>query len=505
MSGWFRRKRVDELIERNDALIRDIENLKGERDRIEKERDRLEKELGRYEKEVGRLRNGQERLRKEIERLRQELEQAHRTAKRQAAPFSKGEPKADPKRSGRKAGAAYGRKGHRTIPSHVDEEVTVPMPRHCPGCGGRGEGDGWIDQYQTEIIRKAHVTRFRIQVGHCRECGRRLQGRHPRQSSDAHGAAASQLGPEAIALAAVLNKELGLSVGKTAAVLEKGFGLSVTRGGVCQALSRLGTRCEPTYDHLVESLQLEPSVTADETGWKVGGRLWWLWAFASDQLTVYAILNGRGYEEATRILNPDFDGFLVRDGWIVYRRFDAAFHQSCQAHIIRRCSEMEKSASSDGTLFPAAVKGLLQAGLDLRDRHDKGEVSAHGLAVATGKLEADLDRLLQQNHRLPEDQRLAKHLDREFSHLFTYLKCPGLEATNFRGEQAIRPAVVARKVWGGNRTPQGAHTQEILISTIRTSNQQHLDSIPMLAGLIRSQKPYVLDLFSSPAPPQEPQ
>ncbi len=145
-------------------------------------------------------------------------------------------------------------------------------------------------------------------------------------------------------------------------MLEKGVGLSVTRGGLCQALSRLGARCEPTYAHLVESLQQEPSVIADETGWKVGG---WLWAFASDQLTVYAILNGRGYEEATKILNPDFDGFLVRDGLVVYLRFEAAIHQSCQAHLIRRCSEMEKSASSGGALFPVAVKGILQAGLDL--------------------------------------------------------------------------------------------------------------------------------------------
>jgi hypothetical protein len=36
------------------------------------------------------------------------------------------------------------------------------------------------------------------------------------------------------------------------------------------------------------------------------------------------------------------------------------------------------------------------------------------------------------------------------------LYCPGLEATNWRAEQAIRPIVVARKVWGRNRTPCGA-------------------------------------------------
>ena len=45
-------------------------------------------------------------------------------------------------------------------------------------------------------------------------CGRRVQGRHPLQTSDALGAAAVQLGPDAVATAAVLNKQLGLSFRK---------------------------------------------------------------------------------------------------------------------------------------------------------------------------------------------------------------------------------------------------------------------------------------------------
>jgi transposase len=47
---------------------------------------------------------------------------------------------------------------------------------------------------------------------------------------------------------------------------------------------------------------------------------------------------------------------------------------------------------------------------------------------------------------------LTNHLLRERDALFTFLNRPGLEATNWRAEQAFRPMVVARKVWGGNRT-----------------------------------------------------
>jgi len=84
------------------------------------------------------------------------------------------------------------------------------------------------------------------------------------------------------------------------------------------------------------------------------------------------------------------------------------------------------------------------------------------LAVACGQLEARMDRVLQRHYRTPANRRLANHLIRERDAMFTFLYCPGLEATNYRAEQAIRPMVVTRKVWGGNRTPPGAHTQSVV-------------------------------------------
>ena len=120
--------------------------------------------------------------------------------------------------------------------------------------------------------------------------------------------------------------------------------------------------------------------------------------------------------------------------------------------------------------------------------------------MATGRLEARLDRLLDKRYRLPENERLAKHLDHEFDYLFSYLRCPGLEATNWRGEQAIRPAVVTRKVWGGNRNENGARTQEVLTSVLRTAHQRKVDPVPLLADLVRSPYPYVLHLPRTPAP-----
>jgi hypothetical protein len=51
------------------------------------------------------------------------------------------------------------------------------------------------------------VRRFDIAVGCCGDCGRRVQGRHRLQTSDAVGVGAVQRGPEALALAAIVNKQ----------------------------------------------------------------------------------------------------------------------------------------------------------------------------------------------------------------------------------------------------------------------------------------------------------
>jgi len=473
-------KRIEELEQENAKLRREIEELRHDRERLEKEK---------------------ERLRQERDHLKEELELARRAAKRQAAPFSKGEPKAGPKPPGRKGGANYGPKVHRGIPLKVDEEFQALLPETSPCCGAEIDNRRVEDQYQTEIVRQTRVRRFRVHIGHCVACGARVQGRHPLQTSDALGAAASQLGPEALSLATLLNKELGIPFGKSTVVLEKGFGLKVTPSGLCQALARIGKKCEPTYDALVQHVRGSLSVTMDESGWRVGAHSWWLFDAVTPDIAVYGIFPGRRYAEAAIILGEDFCGFLIRDGNRIYLGFKSAYHQSCNGHIINRCNRMIEGASVAAAAFPMKVKGLLQQGLDLRDRFAAGEISRHGLDVATGRLEAQLDRLLDRPYRLEENRRLANHLDREFDYLFTYLKCPGLEATNFRAEQAIRPAAVIRKVWGGNRTLNGAHTQQILMSVLRSSRQQGRDPVPLLTELQRSPRPYVLDIAPIRPPP----
>jgi len=452
------------------------------------------RELDQAEQQIHRQQREIERLKQEVERLRKELEAALRASKRQAAPHSRGAPKRNPKRPGRKAGRRYGRQACRPIPARVDERIAVPLPECCPHCGGEVESKSCETQYQEEIVRRTVVRRFDITVGRCRECQRRVQGRHPLQTSDAVGVGSVQLGPEALTLAAILNKQMGLSLGHTQQVLSYGFGLEVSRGGLYRALARMARRAEPTYDGLVETARQAPVNGMDETGWKVGGRLQWLHVAVSAQVTVYAILPGRGYEQSVMILGAAYDGFLIHDGWAPYYRFRFAFHQSCLAHLLKRCREMAQIGSLAARAFPRAVEHLLQSGLELRDRQERGEISSHGMKTATGKLEAKLDRILETRRRNPANRRLARHLEHEQLWLFTFLHCFGLDATNNAAERAIRGMVIARKVWGGSRTWEGARTHQILASVLRTCWQQGKDAFTRCVKLLRAPRTVILDI-----------
>lgn len=444
-----------------------------------------------------------ETLRNQNVQLRASLVEAQRAAKRQAAPFSKGAPKPNPKPPGRKRGPNYGKKSRRPIPDRFDESYEASIGR-CPRCGSTNVDEtSVVDQYEEDIpVVRPRVRRFRVHIGQCRDCDARVQGRHRLQTSDAIGAAGVHLGPRARTLAADLSKHVGTSLGKVRAILRTTFSLSVSRGGLSQTLDRVGNTLAPTYDAFIEQVQHSSVVAADETGWRVGGQLRWLWAFVTPQVTVYRIMDGRGFEEACQVLPPDFSGNLLRDGWAPYRRFEQATHQSCiGGHLIRRCKQILQTAKQGAARLPHAVLRILHRSLRLRDHWLDCPPSPHGRAVHIGILAAEMDRFLAWNPTDDENRKLVKHLRNERDALFTFLLDPAVPASNWWGEQAIRPAVVTRKIWGGNRTDNGAVTQQRIASFFRTSDQQGVDPYPLLEAALRAPAPMVLPLPSLIAGP----
>ena len=134
----------------------------------------------------------------------------------------------------------------------------------------------------------------------------------------------------------------------------------------------------------------------------------------------------------------------MRDGWAPYRRFDDTLHQTCVAHLLRRCQYL-RDDHPDST-WAGHVAAVLQAGLALRNRRDDGKLTDHGLASVRGRLLASLGRLIDMPPSLDDAERFAAHLHTEFAAVFAFLWDPSVDATNWRawswGPTCAAPALL---------------------------------------------------------------
>jgi transposase len=302
------------------------------------------------------------------------------------------------------------------------------------------------------------------------------------------GAAASQLGPEAQALALTLRKESGLSDGKIQRVYELAFGIQLARATPCRQLLRAAVRCTPQYQEIAIHVRTSPVAYADETGWKVGGRLQWLWAFVTNWATLYLVRPGRGRDILCQGLGAGYAGLLGHDGWRPYEELTRATHQTCLRHLLDHCEDRLACAYGASRRFSQAALGLLKESLLLRDaRLAQPDIAlSEEWMCAVPVLEERWARLLKNAKSDRGNERLRRHLERNRAWTFTFLHHPQIEATNWPAEQAMRPAVVNRKVWGGSRTEAGARAHERLISVLRTCRQQGLNALDFLARLLRA-------------------
>ena len=245
-----------------------------------------------------------------------------------------------------------------------------------------------------------------------------------------------------------MNKTLGLSLGKVANLFGTLWGLGITPGGVNHAIQSIGRRCGGEYQSILDAIRQAKQVTCDETGWRVGGLGAWLHAAAASDVCAYLIDPARGVDATDQLIGRDFAGTLAHDGWAPYDRYFKATHQQCNTHLIRRCSEMIEVATPGASLFPRKIKALLQRGMLLLKEREAGERSLHSTRLHAARLARQVQTLSKPHKTNIANERLAYFLFRHAGEIFTYLRQENTDATNWRGEHAIRYAVVNRKVWG---------------------------------------------------------
>jgi hypothetical protein len=431
-----------------------------------------------------------------IEALRAEVEALKRSGKRQAAPFSKGARKADPKKPGRKPGQGLFKGREAPDPSTPSEPpVDVPVAEaECPRCGGE-LGEARVEEASItdlpEVVRP-RARLFRVRVRTCSACGGAMRGRHPDLAADQRGATAHRLGPRLLAAAHRLHYGLGVPVRKLPALLETLTGLRVTQGAITRdALKRAAAAIGSRYRELCDSIASAPFVHTDDTGWRQGGEAAWLMAFETDEATVYQVRDRHRNEEVRERIPGDYAGVMITDRGKSYDAIELAGvrQQKCLAHIQRSLSEVLETKSGKARWFAGRLKDLLRRALALWHERRAGP-PAPGHAGRVAELKWSIrDHLRPRVLSDRDNQRLLNELGRhsDAGSLDRFLDDARIEPTNNRAERTLRPAVIGRKVSQCTKTARGSRAFEAWTSVVRTLSRTATgpDLLDALAHLMR--------------------
>lgn len=446
-----------------------------------------------------------EALRQENAELRAALEEATRAGKRQATPFRRPARglASEPKKPGRRSGE--GTFSYRQLGDDATiVEAAAAELLGCPVCHGVVIDVRSHEQFMEDLpVARPVVHRLVTYSGWCATCSCRVRSRHPMAVSNAVGAAGVMLGPQVIALASDMKHRFGVSYDKVAEFLRSGYGLKVTGGGLFQADQRLAQRARPVYERLIELMRQCLVVHADETGWRIGALAAWLWVFTNERITLYTIRAGpgaRGHEVVLTILGRDFRGVLVADGFLAYdaNALSEWIHQKCLGHILKTLSALSESRQAAAVALASEVTPALRDALALRD--ERATLTPDAFAARRDAIAERVAAAAAAHADRPaydEAGRMARHLVKHRNHLYRFLDDPVVDATNNAAERDIRPAVIARKTGGCNRTQGGADNHAVLASIIATLRKNDVDVHAYLANLQRGAAPAIADLLKS--------
>ena len=87
-------------------------------------------------------------------------------------------------------------------------------------------------------------------------------------------------------------------------------------------------------------------------------------------------------------------------------------------------------------------------------------------------------------HTSAPQHTLCERVERFLPELFVFVAIPGVPAHNNLAERSVRPLVIARKISGGTRSPQGSQTRMALFSLFGTWLAQGLDPFSQCLSLL---------------------
>lgn len=408
-----------------------------------------------------------------------------------------------PKKAGRQVGAP----GHsRQVSLPVSATVNHP-PETCVCCGQALNPAEFIARtglYVLEIETDPAAGLRGLQVHHekhrygeitcpCGHVNRSEPGRCPSDPLWTVGLTEWHLvGPLLVSLLVCLSHRMHLSRRRIQEFLRDWLGIELSTSTINQCLHEAGRAVEPLEEQLVEELQQAALAHADETPWKEWGRLLWLWVIITPTICLYFI-GYRSKEILANVFGEGFVGWLMSDGYQVYRRFRQRLR--CWAHLLRKAEGLKQSLHAEARAFGQATHDLLSDLIAAIYQAREGPP-----VDLTPRFRDRLDafgRFCEQHRDSPHEKTraLAREFLNDWEAIWIVVAHPYLPLTNNEAERALRHWVIARLLSQGTRTEEGSRAFALLASVIDTCRCRHLLPWPFLAKVIAERRK------GNPAPP----
>lgn len=348
----------------------------------------------------------------------------------------------------------------------------------CPDCGCALRG-GSVKRHREVIeiaLAPATITDHRLVERVCPLCGKRCV---PRLGPGDGVVGQHRFGPRLLALIVTLHQVGRMPVRPIQEHLATVFGVRVSLGAIEDALRTAATRGAAEVEAIRNQIRASPVAHADETSWPEDGDWRTFWVVSTKRFRYFEI-GRRTSEQIDAILGADFAGILVTDFYAAYHHF--GLHQRCWAHILRALHDLCAAFPDDRALarwvrrlvhiYQAARDAPACATADQRRRHRRHleqRLQAACLPFATSDV---------------PQRRLSARLIKHLAELFTFVTEPDVPSTNNQAERDLRPSVIARKVSGGTRSPDGSTTIARLATLLRTWRAHDLNPFLQCVNLL---------------------
>jgi transposase len=356
------------------------------------------------------------------------------------------------------------------LPPERVTRTEVFVPEECSGCHAplpreAGPDDPEPKRFQTIELPPIvlEVVEYQAQGRVCPCCGKVNCATIPADIRE------HSVGPRLTGALSYMSGNLGLSKRNIEEWAADVLGAPIALGTVANLEQEVSAALEPAHQEAVEAVRQAKVKFADETSWKLWGKLCWLWAAATANIAVFVIHAKRGAVGLAAILGEEIDGILHSDRWNVYLQVPAERRQICWAHLKR---DFRKIVDRGGPSVFVGRRGLriVKEVFAAWHQFQEGKVTRRKLETIMKPLQFRLNKALVEG-AFGDDARVAKFCENVLnleSAVWTFVTTKGVEPTNNFMERLLRRAVLWRKRSFGCNSDKGCRFVERILTVVQT-------------------------------------